>query len=167
VSDDSGVSITAELEEYLHEHIPISAAMGVEVVSISDAEVRLRAPLAPNINHRNTVFGGSAAAVGILAGWALLHVLLGHGGQVSRIVIQRGTTEYEHPIHGDFDAIARAPSEAAWDRFTNMLERRGLGRIELEVELSTDGVSVGWCRGTYVVLPLSSEEPDDEGGLGT
>ncbi|MFB3040360.1 MAG: YiiD C-terminal domain-containing protein, partial [Candidatus Poribacteria bacterium] len=64
------------LEEYLHEHIPLSKAIGVKVVEADSAGVTLSAPLAPNINHRETVFGGSASAVAILAAWTLLYVRL-------------------------------------------------------------------------------------------
>lgn len=145
-----------ELRDYLHEHIPISAAMGIEVTRVTDDVVRLWAPLEPNINHRNTVFGGSAAAVGILSGWALLHVRLGHGGRLSRIVIQRSDVDYRHPIDGDFEASARAPNERDWTRFTSMIRRRGRGRITLEVQLERAGRLVGVCHGTYVVLPLSA-----------
>jgi hypothetical protein len=52
------------LEQYLHEHIPLSAAMGVKVVQADPQCVVLTAPLAPNINHRDTVFGGSASGAG-------------------------------------------------------------------------------------------------------
>lgn len=61
-----------ELDHYLHEHIPLSQDMGVEVVVADWNSVTLRAPLAPNINHRETVFGGSASAVAIPAAWALI-----------------------------------------------------------------------------------------------
>jgi thioesterase domain-containing protein len=56
-----------EVERYLHAHIPLSRAMAVEVQAATPVCVRLCAPLAPNINHRETVFGGSASAVAILA----------------------------------------------------------------------------------------------------
>ncbi len=147
-----------ELRDYLHEHIPISAAMGIEVTQVADDVIRMWAPLEPNINHRNTVFGGSAAAVGILAGWALLHVRLGHGGRLSRIVIQRADVDYRLPIDGDFEAVARAPDERDWARFTSTIRRRGRGRIALEVRLERGGRVAGVCHGTYVVLPLSAEE---------
>jgi thioesterase domain-containing protein len=58
-----------ELERYLHEHIPLSHAMRVGVVTVDAGTVVLRAPLEPNINHRETVFGGSASALAILAAW--------------------------------------------------------------------------------------------------
>ena len=56
-----------QLEEYLRERIPLSRAMAVEVRAADATGVELYAPLAPNINHRDTVFGGSASAVAILA----------------------------------------------------------------------------------------------------
>jgi thioesterase domain-containing protein len=148
------------LESYLREHIPISAAMGVGVAEARFSEVRLTAPLAPNINHRSTVFGGSAAAVAILAGWALLHVRIGHGGHGARIVIQRSSIEYVHPIDGDFQAVALAPDAAAWERFSRTLDRRGRGRVDLLVEIWQDGVRAGQLSGTYVVLPLVGDSTD-------
>ena len=50
------------IERYLHEHIPLTTHMEVGVDRIDDTGVRLTAPLAPNINHRQTAFGGSVAA---------------------------------------------------------------------------------------------------------
>jgi len=47
----------AELESYLHEHIPLSKAMAVSVAEASVDSVTVSAPLEPNINHRATVFG--------------------------------------------------------------------------------------------------------------
>jgi thioesterase domain-containing protein len=147
----------ATLEAYLHEHIPISSAMGITVAAAAASAVHLRVPLAPNINHRSTVFGGSAAAAAILAGWALLHTLLQHEGHGSRIVIQNSSIDYRLPIDGDFEAIASAPAEEDWSRFEKTLRRRGRGRIELTVTLEYAGGIAGTVRGAYVVLPLDAE----------
>jgi len=56
-----------EIERYLRAHISISTAMGVRMIACDEHGVRLQAPLAANINHRATVFGGSASAVAIPA----------------------------------------------------------------------------------------------------
>lgn len=69
-----------ELQQYLHEHIPLSRAMQVSVVRAAQEGVVLSAPLAPNINHQETVFGGSASALAILAAWSLVHVRLQASG---------------------------------------------------------------------------------------
>ncbi len=93
-----------ELEKYLHEQIPMSKAMQVSVVEVKPEAVVLSAPLAPHINHQETVFGGSASAVAILAAWSLLHTRLKSSGISSRLVIQRNIMNYERPISGTFTA---------------------------------------------------------------
>lgn len=59
-----------KLQQYLHDHIPLSKAMQITVERISPESVTLSAPLAPNINHRDTLFGGSASTAAILAAWS-------------------------------------------------------------------------------------------------
>ena len=158
MSEASTAVDLVKLQQYLHDHIPISAAMGVRVAEASDEGVRLTAPLDLNINHRSTVFGGSAAAIGILAGWTLLHVRLGHAGRGSRIVIQRSTIEYSDPIDGDFEAVAIAPELDEWERFSRLLDRRGRSRIDIRTEMRRNGAVLGECVGTYVVLPPDANE---------
>ena len=51
---------TPEVQTYLHDHIPLSAAMGAGVSQADTEIVRLSAPLEPNLNHRATAFGGSS-----------------------------------------------------------------------------------------------------------
>ena len=106
-----------DLERYLHEQIPLSAAMQVAVLAATPEQVRLAAPLAPNINHRRTVFGGSAAAVATLAAWGLLHLRLSADGFAGRLVIRRSEMDFEQAIAGDFEAEARAPDERALGAF--------------------------------------------------
>ncbi|MDY6978277.1 MAG: YiiD C-terminal domain-containing protein [Pseudomonadota bacterium] len=118
-----------ELEAYLHEHIPLSKAMAVSVVGPGPENIVLSAPLAPNINHRETVFGGSASALATLAAWSLLHVRLRSEGFTSRLVIQRNMMEYDLPIDGTFTARASMEDVTQWSRFVRMLSRRGKAQV--------------------------------------
>ena len=59
----------AALETYLHDHIPLSRAMAVRVVTSAPGHVELAAPLEPNINVHGTAFGGSVSTLGVLAAW--------------------------------------------------------------------------------------------------
>ena len=140
-------------ERYLHDHIPLSAEMGVEVRSIDDSGVRLWAPLSANVNHQSTVFGGSAAALAILAGWTLMWVRLREVGFPGGIVIQRSSIEYLSPLHSDFEAFCSAPSPADWEKFRGTLERRGRARLVLHAELHSEGERGGTFHGTYVATP--------------
>lgn len=141
-----------DLQAYLHEHIPLSAAMQVDVRVAAPEQIVLGAPLAPNINHRDTVFGGSASALAILSAWSLLHVRLTADGYETRLVIQRNTMSYEQAILGNFTAHALAPTAEAWGTFTRMLQRKGKARIAISSTLHCDGQTVGRFEGEFVAL---------------
>ncbi|MCS6759396.1 MAG: thioesterase domain-containing protein [Candidatus Devosia euplotis] len=140
------------LEHYLHEHIPLSRAMAVRVVSIGDDSVVLAAPLTPNINHRETVFGGSASAVAILSAWCLLHLRLTLAGQPSRVVIQRNNMGYLAPIAGDFTARSALAPGQDWPKFMVMLTRKGIARIGVDAVLECDDVEAGRLSGEFVAF---------------
>ena len=142
----------SELEHYLHGHIPLSRAMAVQVLSLGNDKVVLGAPLAPNINHRDTVFGGSASSVAILSAWSLLHLKLLAAGFPSRVVIQRNSMDYLEPIAGDFTAIAVLEAPEKWDGFIRMLGRKGVARIGIAAELHYADKVAGRLHGEFVAF---------------
>ena len=142
----------AELEAYLHERIPLSCAMQVSVLEVGEEHLRVGAPLAPNINHRRTVFGGSASAAAMLAAWGLLYVRLRREGRPARLVIQRSAMEFLQPIDDAFIATSRVASPDAWPRFLAALERKGRARIAVEVDLDCRGETVGRFQGEFVAV---------------
>lgn len=146
--------LPAELERYLHLHIPLSKAMQTSVVAVDAQAVVLKAPLEPNINHQETVFGGSASALAILAAWSLLHTRLLGVGIASRLVIQRNTMEYELPIDGEFTARSSIEDPEAWHQFVRMLTRKGKARISVGSVLEYAGQRVGWFTGEFVALGI-------------
>jgi thioesterase domain-containing protein len=141
-------------ERYLHEHIPISAAMGFRVARADLEAVELFAPLEPNVNHRNTAFGGSSISLAILAAWTLVHLHVQLLPGAHRVVIRRGEMEYVAPISGEFRARCESPGEDAWRRFANTLARRGKAQISLTATVSGDGVTAGNFTATYAALPM-------------
>ena len=141
-----------EVEKYLHDHIPMSKHMGVVVEQADDSGVVLFAPLEPNINHRDTVFGGSASAVAILSAWTLLNLRLQSHPSPLRLVIQKSWVRYLEPIHGDFRSICRSPGDEEWARFSRTLEKRDRARILLEARLECEGTLVGTFGGDYVAI---------------
>lgn len=145
-------SPAARLQDYLHEHIPLSKAMQVAAVSVARDEVVLSAPLGPNINHRETVFGGSASALAILSAWSLLHTRLQAQDVACQLVIQRNTMEYDRPIAGAFRAKAAIADPEAWPRFLRMLARKGRARISVTSVLEFDGATAGRFSGEFVAL---------------
>lgn len=142
----------SDMEQYLHEHIPLSKAMGTRVRAASPEYVELSAPLGPNINHQDTVFGGSACAVAILSAWSLIHVRLLSEGISGRIVIHKNTMHYERPITGAFTATATMKDSTAWSKLFAALDRKKMARIAVSSILTCAGERVGNLEGEFVVL---------------
>ena len=152
----AGPVMTApELEAYLRERIPLTRAMAVEVRSAGIGGVEVYAPLAPNINHRDTVFGGSASAVAIVAAWSALHVRMRAAGLDVRLVIRRNTMSYERPIATGFTATAAPPVGDAWDKLVATVERGRRARVNVHAQLHCEGHVVGELDGEFAVLPKS------------
>ncbi|MEO0996768.1 MAG: YiiD C-terminal domain-containing protein [Pseudomonadota bacterium] len=149
-----------ELAAYLHREIPLTRAMQVGVVRAGGSEVVLAAPLAPNVNHRRTVFGGSAASLATLACWGLLHTRLRQADIDARLVVQRSTMEYLAPIAGDFEAACRFADDDSWGRLLAAYERRGRARLSLRSTLRiaagsrshTGGETMARFDGDFVVV---------------
>ena len=143
---------SAKLERYLHEHIPLSLAMGVQVVRGDHDGVELAAPLQPNLNHHRTAFGGSIASLAILSAWTYLHLRLRSVVPGSLLVIQKSDFIYLKPVEGDFTAFCPAPPEPEWERFLKSFNRKGKARLTLRAELIYGGEVAGRFEGDYVAV---------------
>ena len=138
------------LTAYLHRQIPATAALGIQVTHVEPDAVKLHAPLAPNLNHQATAFGGSLSTLGITAGWTLMHVrLMSHRPRVE-VVIQDSQTRFMRPADAGFDAVCRLRVSDGWDNFALQLSRRGKARIGLRAELTCAGNVIAVHDGLYV-----------------
>jgi len=147
-----------EITSYIHQNIPITAHLGIQVKAYDHNSVTLSAPLAPNLNHRNTAFGGSLSALAILSGWALLHLKLKEKGIRSRLVIQTSTFDFSDPIDSDFEAICSLPSDEQFEKFLRTLQRRKRARISLTSTINCASGKGGSHEGTYVAVILTENE---------
>ncbi|WP_248918256.1 YiiD C-terminal domain-containing protein [Pseudomonas entomophila] len=142
------------LQAVLHGDIPLTREMGMEVIAWRDHCLHLKLPLAPNVNHKSTMFGGSLYCGAVLAGWGWLHLRLRELGiDDGHIVIQEGQISYPLPVTGTAIARCPAPDEKTWERFLAMYQRRGRARLMLETVVSNEGSdepAVKFC-GQYVL----------------
>jgi thioesterase domain-containing protein len=144
--------LEATLEQYLHEHIPLSKAMGLRVEVASQERVLLGCPLEPNLNHRGTGFGGSIASIATLAGWSWLWILMRDKSIAAKLVVRKSTIDYIASVDSDFTAELRPPSHEAISHFWETFERRGSARIELKVEVLCRGEEAAHFDGTFVAI---------------
>jgi thioesterase domain-containing protein len=142
------------IQAYLYEQIPLSKAIKVQVVEVSSNLVILAAPIKPNINHRSTVFGGSASALAILSAWTLVNFYLQSEGISTRLVIQKNTISYDQPITSDFEAVCSLTDQQVWTKFIKILQRKKKSRITVNSFLQCQGQQVGEFTGVFVALGI-------------
>lgn len=142
------------IQAYLYEQIPLSKAMEVQVIEVTSNLVILAAPIKPNINHRSTVFGGSASALAILSAWTLVNCRLESEGIQTRLVIQKNSISYDQPITSDFEAVCSLTDRQVWTKFIQILERKKKSRITVNSCLQCQGQQVGEFTGVFVALGI-------------
>ena len=139
------------LQTTLHREIPLSAALGLRVMSYVDGCVTLEAPLAPNINHKESAFAGSLNAVATLTGWSLLWLLLDEAALAGKTVIQDSAIVYRAPVAADFAARCWLPEPAQLQRFLLTLRKRRRARLALTAQIGQGDLVAVHFSGRYVV----------------
>lgn len=142
-----------EFQRYLSERMPITgpSGMGFRVVRFDDDKVAIRAPLAANINDKNTAFGGSISSLLTITAWAMVVRLLSATEQtMPHVLIQKCSIEYLIPIEGDFEAIALRPDGASASRFLGMMRQFGKARIAVRSTISIQDQEAALFEGSFV-----------------
>jgi thioesterase domain-containing protein len=153
----------ADLERTLHAEIPLTRAMGVRVVRADQNGLVLGAALAPNLNHKQTAFGGSLNSLATLACWGLIQLLVRDRGPAVTVVIQESSVQFLKPVMQDFEATCPPPPAAALEKFLRLLERKGRARLELEAFIHSGGEVALRFRGQFVAYDrarFQGFEPD-------
>ena len=131
------------LQSVLHGDIPLTREMGLEVIDWQHHTLRLQLPLAANVNHKSTMFGGSLYCGAVLVGWGWLHLRLREAGiDDGHIVIQEGQISYPLPVTGAAVAVCEAPEEKVWNRFVSTYQRYGRARLGLHTRVFNAGSDV-------------------------
>jgi thioesterase domain-containing protein len=123
------------LQTRIDREIMLAKPMGVIVEAADETALVLRAPLAPNSNHKGTAFGGSLYSLSVLTGWAWITRFLATRQVDADAVIQESSMRFLAPVHGEMRACIEIPTEADIDKFQRMLLRADRGRIRLQVNL--------------------------------
>ena len=140
-----------QLRDVLHEEIPLTRAMGVEVVASQDNCLTLTAPLSPNTNHKSTAFGGSLYSLAVLTGWGLLHLKLKQHDVAAHIVIRQSHIDYIRPVTDDITAICCLESEQQLDRMLHTYNKKHIAAIRLNAMIRQGDAHAVLFSGKYVI----------------
>jgi thioesterase domain-containing protein len=143
-------ALLKDTESFLHQQIPITCAMGVQVQSYDGQHLVITAPLEPNHNHLGTAFGGSLSAIATLTGYTLLWLIL--GDCTAHIVIRESSLRYRRPVTGRIRAVCERPDEASLTAFKTQFEESGRARLRLQVRMEEDGQVCVEFEGEFVAL---------------
>jgi thioesterase domain-containing protein len=90
---------TQQLEQLIHNTIPLGKIMGLQVTHLTDNVINLEAPVADNnINIHGTAFAGSIYSMCALTAWGFMHMRLLKENITADVVIARGEIRYISPI---------------------------------------------------------------------
>jgi thioesterase domain-containing protein len=126
------MSAADELTRKIHATIPLSVAMQFSIDHLDQDEIRVSAPLSPNINIHGTGFAGSLYSIAVLTGWALCMHIIDESGIDAELVVARAEIAYRAPVKSAIECRCRASSEQR-DDFLRAFHEHGKGRIMLDV----------------------------------
>jgi thioesterase domain-containing protein len=155
-----GKVVAFDLEAFLQERIPLTRALGCQVIAADRGGVHLRAPLEPNINMHGTAFAGSLASLSLLSGWIWVVVALRDCGEQAAVVVRRCEVDYLAPVDGELEVHCEPPVPAEWQIFSNSFRERGRARLSLASTVSTiDGIPKVRTLCEYAVKRVEKPAP--------
>jgi thioesterase domain-containing protein len=104
-----------EFQKFLHEQIPLTKQMELEIVDFNKNEISLTSPLAPNINDKGSVFGGSSSALQIISAWSLIKLNCLKNSIDADIVIYKNNTKWQKPLFEDITVTSRFDKLTSFD----------------------------------------------------
>ena len=125
------MTTTDEFERALLADIPLARAMQLRVCGYDGDQLRLAAPLAPNINDKGCAFGGSLLSLLTLAGWGLITLKLRELDLPADVYVQDSEVRYLAPVWEDFVALAQLAAGESWAEFAQILQARGRARLRV------------------------------------
>jgi thioesterase domain-containing protein len=137
------------LEAVLHREVPLTAHMGVRVVSIDTDELIISADLQPNINIHGTAFGGSLYSICAIACWAMLHIQSLRAGLSVHSVLGSAEINYDHPVRGVIEARCALPQSDRFDAYLQRLAQGQKAAIEMRASVLTAKGEAVEFKGRY------------------
>jgi thioesterase domain-containing protein len=130
--------VSETLKSFFLDHLPITQFMGLEVESYDGDTLILTAPLEPNINDKQTAFGGSLYNAAVMACWGMIYLKTQEKDIECNQVVAEGSMKYIAPVSGRIRAICHAPSEEELTAFFEQFDLKGRAKMTLKAAIYND-----------------------------
>lgn len=140
------------LTQLLHQDIPMTQALGIEVSHLTGSEIAINAPLDGNTNVHGTAFAGSLYSVMSVAGWAMVaNMCKVQLGNLPTVVLKEASIKYRRPLADNLYAMG-ALDDKAVDQFVKQFQQHNKASIPVQVIIKSDDKTTTDFNGEYVVV---------------
>ncbi|MGB0223202.1 MULTISPECIES: YiiD C-terminal domain-containing protein [unclassified Marinobacterium] len=136
---------------WLHQAIPLTAAMQIDEIDYTGNQLQLSAPLEPNLNDKGTGFAGSIASIATLSGWCLLTLWLRERGIDADVMIAKSEQRYLAPVTDRLKAVATLPDDAVVEQFWQRFQEKQRARLPISVAVGNEQ-TVFELQGDYAAI---------------
>lgn len=143
-----------KFESNLHQEIPLTNDMGLEILILENQQIQVRAPLDKNINDKGSVFGGSSSALMIITAWSLIKLLCDENKIAADIVIHKNSTIWHKAMYQDLLIKAEFIQKYDFLKIKEKIAKNRHQRIDCLIKLvGTDDHLFSTMTAKYVIIP--------------
>ena len=140
------------LVDYLKQHVPLTCHIDIQAGQQAENWFELSAPLTPNLNDKQTAFGGTLAALCTLGGWCVIASLCRDHQLEVDIAVLESHIRYRLPVKSDpITARATLPGREKQAQFLAKLRNDGVAKLEIKARICRDTREAVSFTGVYHV----------------
>ena len=141
-----------ELQKKLHNEIPLTKLMNINIKEYNEKELITTAPLNININDKGTAFGGSLSTMTIISSWSLCWLISKElGFDSNNIVIIKNETSFRKPVTKDIICYTKKPSLNEIEILKQKLETKKSASIKINSIIIENNETCVEFQGYYVI----------------
>ena len=141
-----------ELQKKLHNEIPLTKIMNIQIQTYDEKELITTAPLDMNINDKGTAFGGSLSTMTIISSWSLCWLISKELGFDSKnIVVIKNENSYKKPVTKDIVCYTQKPSQQEIATLKEKLQTKKSASIKINSIIIENNETCVEFQGYYVI----------------
>ena len=141
-----------ELQKKLHNEIPLTKLMNINIKEYNEKELITTAPLSININDKGTAFGGSLSTITIISSWSLCWLISKELGFNSKnIVVIKNENSYKKPVTKDIVCYTQKPSQQEIATLKEKLQTKKSASIKINSIIIENNETCVEFQGYYVI----------------
>ena len=145
------VQIDAGLVSKFEGMLPLQF-MQARILEFDGRQMKIAAPIACNLNDKNTAFGGSMSSLMTIAGWLLVSQGLIDDDLQPDVFVTETTSHFNRVVKTDMVATAWLASNT-FETLALQLRRRGKVRIHSEAKIEgSDGITSAAMSAVYAAI---------------